>query len=103
MELRFSETAALTSATSATPSSRVTATRRVCGLDELTRHETARVVSIDAAASPRFAALGFCPGTAIRLDRKAPLGDPLVFDVRGAQLALRRRDAHAIQVEVLAS
>ncbi|HMQ20905.1 MAG TPA: FeoA family protein, partial [Planctomycetota bacterium] len=55
----------------------------------------------DPSASPRLAALGFCPGTMLRADRRAPLGDPMIFEVRGTRLALRQRDARCIRVSLV--
>ena len=49
--------------------------------------------------SDRLRELGFCPGTEVRLDRRAPLGDPLLFTLRGSQLSLRRGEAVRIEVE----
>ncbi len=70
-------------------------------LAELGRNQVARVVAIDPSASPRLAALGFCPGTMLRADRRAPLGDPMIFEVRGTRLALRQRDARCIRVSLV--
>ena len=98
MELRFAEVADPTSAVS--PRHVATTGIRVCGLDEIATNESARIVGLSDEAHPRFEALGFCPGTTVRLDRKAPLGDPLIFELRGMRLALRRRDARAIRIEI---
>jgi ferrous iron transport protein A len=47
----------------------------------------------------RLLDLGFTPGEEISVTHFAPLGDPLVIRVRGAQLALRKREAAWIWVE----
>jgi ferrous iron transport protein A len=47
----------------------------------------------------RLLDLGFTPGEAIVVTQRVPLGDPLVVRVRGALLALRRREAAWIWVE----
>ena len=47
----------------------------------------------------RLLDLGFTPGEEITVTQRAPLGDPLVVRVRGALLALRRREAAWILVE----
>jgi len=47
----------------------------------------------------RLLDLGFTPGEEIIVTHAAPLGDPLVIRVRGALLALRRREAAWIFVE----
>ena len=47
----------------------------------------------------RLLDLGFTPGEEISVTQWAPLGDPLVVRVRGALLALRKREAAWILVE----
>ncbi len=47
----------------------------------------------------RLLDLGFTPGEVIAVTHHAPLGDPLVVRVRGALLALRKREAAWIWVE----
>jgi ferrous iron transport protein A len=46
----------------------------------------------------RLLDLGFTPGEEVSVTHCAPLGDPLVIRVRGALLALRRREAAWILV-----
>lgn len=46
----------------------------------------------------RLIDLGFTPGEEIMVTHSAPLGDPLVIRVRGALLALRKREAAWIWV-----
>ena len=75
--------------------------QRRCRLDELAPHQEARVVCIDPETSPRLAELGFCPGSKLQLESRAPLGDPLLFELRGSLFALRSRDAKGIEVEIL--
>ena len=65
-------------------------------LDRLECGELARIASLDERADRRFVEIGLCPGTLIRLLRRAPLGDPMIFEFRGAQFALRTADAKAI-------
>lgn len=47
----------------------------------------------------RLLDLGFTPGERVAVARSTPLGDPLVVLVRGAQLALRKREASWIRVQ----
>jgi ferrous iron transport protein A len=63
-----------------------------------------REVRIDRLDGPpqdcaRLLDLGFTPGEEIVVTQRVPLGDPLVVRVRGALLALRRREAAWIWVE----
>lgn len=44
----------------------------------------------------RLRDLGFVPGAQVECLGKSPLGDPAAYRVRGAVVALRRRDAQRI-------
>lgn len=44
----------------------------------------------------RLLALGCIEGTEIKLKRIAPLGDPLIVNFRGFDLAIRKKDAQNI-------
>jgi ferrous iron transport protein A len=48
----------------------------------------------------RLIDLGLLPGTPIRLLRRAPLGDPAVFELRGYRLCLRRSESARVDVAV---
>lgn len=47
----------------------------------------------------RLLEMGVLPGTAFRVERVAPLGDPIEIRVRGYALSLRRAEAAHILVE----
>jgi Fe2+ transport system protein FeoA len=49
----------------------------------------------------RLLDLGFIEGTEIRMLRRAPLGDPVTYEIRGTRLCLRRRDARQVWVRPL--
>ena len=53
------------------------------------------------ADSRRLREIGFCAGAPVRFVRRAPLGDPAMYELRGALLSLRRSEARRIQVEPL--
>ena len=61
------------------------------------------VDSVDDASpvSRRLEDLGFVPGTRVRALRRAPLGDPTLYEVRGTQLCLRRSEALRVRVRLL--
>jgi ferrous iron transport protein A len=64
----------------------------------------AAVIEAVADGSPvahRLLDLGFVPGTEVRALRRAPLGDPTLYELRGTQLCLRRSEAERIQVRPL--
>lgn len=46
----------------------------------------------------RLLDLGFIPGSEVRCVRRAPLGDPVAYEVRGSQLCLRGSDARLVWV-----
>ncbi len=64
-------------------------------LDEVLPGCTICVVRVegDDALSRRLISLGFWPGTAVEVVRRAPFGDPTQFSLRGYRLALRRSEA----------
>lgn len=47
----------------------------------------------------RLLAMGFLPGCPLRFLRQAPLGDPVMLEVRGCILCLRRCDANLVELE----
>ena len=49
----------------------------------------------------RMLDMGFVPGASVSVMRKAPLGDPVEYTVKGTAVALRRREANTILVEEL--
>lgn len=51
-----------------------------------------------SAVGQRLADLGFLPGTPLRVIRRAPLGDPTVFELRGYQICLRRAETALVDV-----
>jgi Fe2+ transport system protein FeoA len=73
-------------------------------LSELSLGESASVVHVDATGDVGMRALemGVIPGTVVKLVAVAPLGDPLVFELRGYRLSLRRSEAASIEVASIA-
>jgi ferrous iron transport protein A len=71
-------------------------------LSELAERRTAVIVSVDSSAPQgrRLLDLGFLPGTPVRTIRRAPLGDPIEFELRGCHLCLRKTEADNIRVLV---
>jgi ferrous iron transport protein A len=64
-------------------------------LVELQEGERGVIESIELSgdAGRRLMELGFLPGSTVTAARSAPGGDPLVFRVDGAEIALRRETA----------
>jgi len=75
----------------------------IVSLDQLGRGQAGRIVRVGGRPSVRrrLLELGVVRGETIRLQRAAPLGDPLEFVVKGYHLSLRKRDAATIVVEAL--
>ncbi len=55
-------------------------------------------VDVDSPVGQRLLDLGFVPKTRIRVVRRAPLGDPVLYELRGTRLCLRRSEAAIIRV-----
>jgi len=55
-------------------------------------------VDEDGPLGRRLLDLGFAPRTQVRVVRRAPLGDPVVYELRGTRLCLRRSEAKRIRV-----
>ena len=69
----------------------------------LSQIEIGTTAIIDRVEAPphiarRLGDLGFIPGTPVTPIRRAPLGDPGVYEIRGVQYCLRRSEAGAIRV-----
>lgn len=48
----------------------------------------------------RIMDMGVTPGTAIKVVKVAPLGDPIEINLRGYELSLRKSDAEYIKIQV---
>lgn len=52
--------------------------------------------SAESRLTQRLMALGFVPGTMVRVLRRAPLGDPTEYELRGTRISLRAQEAKVI-------
>lgn len=71
-------------------------------LAQMTRGQRGRVVNIvhdDPHVVARMRRLGFAPGATVHVQRTAPLGDPVVYQVSGASICLRKAQSAAITVD----
>ena len=61
------------------------------------------VVSLDASGpiGRRLQDLGLLPGTPVRAIRRAPLGDPSIYELRGYRLCLRRSECEQVKVRIV--
>jgi Fe2+ transport system protein FeoA len=69
-------------------------------LDSLAPGERAIVTGVldGTPIDRRLEDLGLLAGTEVRALRRAPLGDPIVFELRGYQLCLRRSEARRVAI-----
>jgi len=69
-------------------------------LGELQAGDRAQVVEIRGSGKHqrRMLDMGFVPGAEVTIVRKAPLGDPVEYRVKGTAVALRRREADSVLV-----
>jgi ferrous iron transport protein A len=64
--------------------------------------ESAEIVGYDSkdpAYRSKLLAMGLTRGTALKLLKLAPLGDPVEVEVRGFNLSLRKAEADVLQVK----
>ena len=69
-------------------------------LADLQVGQQARVVRVEGAdeISLRLLEMGLTPGTTVRCLGRAPLGDPLEFEVRGYRLSVRKSEAERVEI-----
>jgi len=69
-------------------------------LDMVETSNKATVIRVSAgSARRRIMDMGVIPGAEIEVIRRAPLGDPIEFRVKGYNLSLRKREAKGIIVK----
>jgi len=70
-------------------------------LGELPVGSRARAVEIGGSGKHqrRMLDMGFVPGAEVTVIRRAPLGDPIEYHIKGTAVALRREDANTVLVE----
>jgi Fe2+ transport system protein FeoA len=69
-------------------------------LNELEPGSEAVVVEVEDTGpiSRRLLDLGLLPETPVKVLRRAPLGDPSIYELRGYRLCLRKGDAARVRV-----
>lgn len=70
-------------------------------LDQVAIGEEARITKVGGEGELRCRLLdmGLIPRTAVRVQKVAPMGDPIEIQLRGYELTLRKEDAAKIEVE----
>lgn len=71
-------------------------------LDKLPLGQEAVITAVggESALRCRLLDMGLIPRTTVRVEKVAPLGDPIELRIRGYALSLRKEDARNITVEV---
>ena len=72
-------------------------------LSALKRGQRGRITKMEGAGplKRRLMDMGVLAGEEIRMEKVAPLGDPLEVTVKGYKLSLRKKEADGITVEVM--
>ena len=75
-------------------------TTDTCSLNQLGIGCRGRVVAVggDREVRRRLLEMGFCNGANVEVIRRAPLGDPIEFRLRGYCLSLRDEQAQYVQI-----
>ena len=71
-----------------------------CGLNQLGIGCRGSVFAVggDAELRRRLLEMGFCNGASVEVVRRAPLGDPIEFRLRGYHLSLREEQAAFVRI-----
>ncbi len=70
-------------------------------LDKLPLGQDAVITAVggEGALRCRLLDMGLIPKTTVRVEKVAPLGDPIEITVRGYELSIRKADADMIEVQ----
>jgi ferrous iron transport protein A len=73
---------------------------QTCSLNQLSTGCRGFVVSVsgDSDLRRRLLEMGFCNGANVEVIRRAPLGDPIEFRLRGYHLSLREEQAKCVRI-----
>lgn len=62
-----------------------------------------RILKLDSSIGPlrrRLMDMGVIPGEVIKVEKVAPMGDPIEVAIKGYKLSLRKGEARGIEIEV---
>ncbi|UXM85045.1 FeoA family protein [Methanococcus aeolicus] len=68
-------------------------------LNDIKIGNTVKVKKITGGPMTKLLAMGFTKGAPVKVIKKAPLKDPIEFEVRGYRISLRKAEAKYIEVE----
>ncbi len=71
-------------------------------LNKLSKGQSGKIVSMEGTGSvhKRLLDMGLVRGAGIKVERVAPLGDPIEIKIKGYCLSLRKEEAKNIDVEI---
>lgn len=72
-------------------------------LSNLKPGEQGRILKLDSSIGPirrRLMDMGVIPGELIKVEKVAPMGDPIEVTIKGYNLSLRNGEARGIEIEV---
>lgn len=72
-------------------------------LNELKIGDSAAITAVggEGALRCRLLDMGLIPKTRVRIQKVAPMGDPIEIHIRDYELTIRKEDASQIEVEVV--
>lgn len=73
-------------------------------LSNLKPGQQGTILKLDSDIGPirrRLMDMGVIPGELIRVEKIAPMGDPVEVSVKGYNLSLRKNEAKGIEIEVI--
>ena len=65
--------------------------------------EQGRITRLESAIGPlrrRLMDMGVLPGELVKVEKVAPLGNPIEVSIKGYSLSLRKEEARGIEIEV---
>jgi Fe2+ transport system protein FeoA len=71
-------------------------------LSELKNGEVGVIISVNGKSSylNRFLDFGITVGKKVRKIKKAPFGDPILFEIENLRVGIRKEDARLIEVKI---
>ena len=72
-------------------------------LEQLNKGQSGKITQMKCVGpiKQRLLDMGLVRGTDVRVERVAPLGDPIEIKVKGYMLSLRKKEAKNIEVELI--
>ncbi len=72
-------------------------------LSELKPGQKGRILKLESTIGPirrRLMDMGVVPGEIIKVEKVAPMGDPIEVTLKGYSLSLRKGEARGVEIEV---